>query len=97
MLFVGDDCAKDHHDVVLVDENGKRLAYRRLPAFGSPGAALLERPEPGLDEGLRLWVALAATTVGDAARGEVFAELAAMNCEPLSLPRASRRGGTARS
>jgi transposase len=31
MLFVGDDWAKDHHDVVLVDEKGKRLAYRRFP------------------------------------------------------------------
>jgi transposase len=31
MLFVGDDWAKDHHDVVLVDEDGKRLAYRRFP------------------------------------------------------------------
>ncbi len=31
MLFVGDDWAKDHHDVVLVDEKGKRLAYKRFP------------------------------------------------------------------
>jgi hypothetical protein len=31
MLFVGDDWAKDHHDVELVDEQGKRLAYRRFP------------------------------------------------------------------
>jgi hypothetical protein len=31
MLFVGDDWARDHHDVELVDEDGKRLAYKRLP------------------------------------------------------------------
>jgi hypothetical protein len=31
MLFVGDDWAKDHHDVELVDEQGKRWAYRRFP------------------------------------------------------------------
>jgi hypothetical protein len=27
MLFDGDDWARDHHDVELVDEDGKRLAY----------------------------------------------------------------------
>lgn len=31
MLFVGDDWAEDHHDVELVDEDGKVLARRRLP------------------------------------------------------------------
>ena len=31
MLFVGDDWAEDHHDVEIVDENGKVLTRRRLP------------------------------------------------------------------
>ena len=31
MLFVGDDWARDHHDVELVDEHGKKLAAKRLP------------------------------------------------------------------
>ena len=31
MLFVGDDWAKDHHDVEIVDELGRRLVRVRLP------------------------------------------------------------------
>jgi transposase len=31
VLFVGDDWAEDHHDVEIVDEQGRRLARRRLP------------------------------------------------------------------
>ena len=31
MLFVGDDWAEDHHDIEIVDEDGRRLARRRLP------------------------------------------------------------------
>ena len=31
MVFVGDDWAEDHHDVELVDEQGRRLARARLP------------------------------------------------------------------
>ena len=31
MLFVGDDWARDHHDVELLDEHGKKLAAKRLP------------------------------------------------------------------
>jgi transposase len=30
MLFVGDDWAEDHHDVEIVNEQGRRLARRRL-------------------------------------------------------------------
>ncbi len=36
MVFVGDDWAEDHHDIHVMDENGKRLATRRLPE-GLPG------------------------------------------------------------
>jgi len=31
MLFVGDDWAEDHHDIEIVNEQGRRLAQRRLP------------------------------------------------------------------
>jgi hypothetical protein len=31
MIFVGDDRAEDHHDVYAMDEDGERLAARRLP------------------------------------------------------------------
>lgn len=31
MLFIGDDWAEDHHDVELVDDEGRRLARARLP------------------------------------------------------------------
>lgn len=31
MLFVGDDWAEDHHDVEIVDDQGRILARRRLP------------------------------------------------------------------
>ena len=31
MLFAGDDWAEDHHDIEIVDEDGRRLARRRLP------------------------------------------------------------------
>ena len=43
--------------------------------FGAPGAAFLELAEPGLDERLGLGVAVAAAAVGDAAGGEVSAEV----------------------
>ena len=31
MLFIGDDWAEDHHDIELVDDEGRVLARRRLP------------------------------------------------------------------
>jgi transposase len=31
VLFVGDDWAEAHHDIEIVDEDGRRLARRRLP------------------------------------------------------------------
>ena len=36
MIFVGDDWAEDHHDIHVMDDNGKRLASRRL-SEGLPG------------------------------------------------------------
>ncbi|MBM7784680.1 IS110 family transposase [Tenggerimyces flavus] len=40
MIFVGDDWAEDHHDIHVMDENGERLASRRLPE-GLPGIRAL--------------------------------------------------------
>ena len=40
MIFVGDDWAEGHHDVEIVDEQGQRLARRRLPE-GVEGVAEL--------------------------------------------------------
>src|SRR3954464_5329215 len=40
VLFIGNDWAEAHHDVELVDEDGRRLARRRLPE-GVDGLAAL--------------------------------------------------------
>ena len=40
VLFLGDDWAEAHHDIELVDEDGRRLARRRLPE-GVEGLAAL--------------------------------------------------------
>jgi transposase len=40
VLFVGDDWAEAHHDIELVDDDGRRLARRRLPE-GIDGLAAL--------------------------------------------------------
>src|SRR3954471_1562892 len=40
VLFIGDDWAEAHHDIELVDEDGRRLARRRLPE-GVEGLAVL--------------------------------------------------------
>jgi len=39
-LFVGDDWAEDHHDVELMNEQGRVLARKRLPE-GAAGMARL--------------------------------------------------------
>ena len=40
MLFIGNDWAEAHHDIELVDDDGRRLARRRLPD-GIEGLAAL--------------------------------------------------------
>jgi transposase len=40
VLFVGDDWAEDHHDIEIVDEQGRRLVRRRLEE-GAAGIATL--------------------------------------------------------
>jgi hypothetical protein len=40
VLFIGNDWAEAHHDFDIVDEDGRRLARRRLPE-GVDGLAAL--------------------------------------------------------
>jgi hypothetical protein len=40
VLFIGDDWAEAHHDIEIVDTEGRRLARRRLPE-GVDGLAAL--------------------------------------------------------
>ena len=40
MLFIGDDWAEAHHDIEILDEDGRRLARRRIPE-GVEGLAAL--------------------------------------------------------
>ena len=46
MIFVGNDWAEDHHDVYLMDEDGARLGYGRLPE-GIEGVARLHEMVAG--------------------------------------------------
>jgi len=55
VIFVGDDWAEGHHDVEIVDEQGRRRARRRLPE-GVEGVAELH--------------ALVADCLGDRAEGD---------------------------
>jgi Transposase/Transposase IS116/IS110/IS902 family len=71
-IFVGDDWAEDHHDVHLMDGDGRKLAARRLPeglegirAFHELVAAYIDDPSEvivGIETDRGLWVtALVAT------------------------------------
>ena len=66
MIFVGDDWAEDHHDIHVMDDNGTRLASRRLPE-GLPGIRAFHdivashAPDPaqvviGIETDRGLWV-----------------------------------------
>jgi hypothetical protein len=67
VIFVGDDWAEAHHDVCVLDEQGERLAKRRLPeglaGIGQLHALLAEHAsEPdevviGIETDRGLWVA----------------------------------------
>jgi hypothetical protein len=84
--------------LVGVDVCGDLLSrlVQRLP-LRSPGQAFLELSEPGLDEGLGLWIAVAAPSVGDPAGRQVAAEVAGGELAALSVPSVSRPGWTPRS
>jgi transposase len=65
-IFVGDDWAQDHHDIHLMDTDGARLAWRRLPeglagirGFHELVAAHAEEPGQvviGIETDRGLWV-----------------------------------------
>ncbi|WP_141824838.1 IS110 family transposase [Humibacillus xanthopallidus] len=67
MIFVGNDWAEDHHDVLVMNEAGKKLAARRLPegvagvsAFHALLAEHAEDPREvmvGIETDHGLWVA----------------------------------------
>jgi hypothetical protein len=66
MIFVGDDWAEAHHDVVVLDAQGRRLARRRLPegaaGIGQLHALVAEHAEDpaevvvGIETDRGLWV-----------------------------------------
>jgi hypothetical protein len=66
VIFVGDDWAEDHHDVHVMDEAGKQLAWRRLPegltgirALHELVATYAEEPDQvviGIETDRGLWV-----------------------------------------
>ena len=51
MLFVGDDWAEDHHDVEILDSDGKRLGRARLPEGMAGMTRLHEMIAEHLDDG----------------------------------------------
>ena len=67
MIFVGDDWAEEHHDVVVLDEAGATLAYRPLPegvaGVGRLHALVAEHAQDpaqvavGIETDRGLWVA----------------------------------------
>jgi transposase len=67
VIFVGDDWAEAHHDIVVLDETGTRLARRRLPeglaGIGQLHALLAEHASDpsevvvGIETDRGLWVA----------------------------------------
>ena len=51
VLFIGDDWAEDHHDVEILDSNGKRLGRARLPEGMAGMTRLHEMIAEQLDDG----------------------------------------------
>jgi len=105
MLFVGDDWAEDHHDIEIVNEQGRRLAWRRLPE-GLDGVSRLHAliasvmPEewaelPASDAAARVKVGI------ETERGPWVASLMAAGYEvfainPMSTARYRERHSTSR-
>jgi transposase len=101
MLFVGDDWAEDHHDVELVDDEGRLLARRRLPE-GIEGIASLHAlvAEQMPEEWADLEAAQGLVKVGiETDRGPWVAALVAAGYEvypinPMSVARYRERHST---
>lgn len=103
MLFVGDDWAEDHHDIEIVDENGKVLARRRLPE-GLEGVTRLhslvaaQMPDGWVDRDPAEAAALVKVGI-ETDRGSWVAALVAAGYEvfainPLSVARYRERHST---
>lgn len=103
MLFVGDDWAEDHHDVEIVDDQGRRLAKRRL-AEGLDGVtrlhALIAEAMPAEWADLDPAEATSRVKIGiETERGPWVASLVAAGYEvfalnPLSVARYRQRHST---
>ncbi len=106
MLFVGDDWAEDHHDIEVVDEQGRRLARRRLPE-GLDGVtrlhALIAGVMPSEWADLPASDAAARVKIGiETDRGPWVASLVAAGYEvfainPMSTARYRERHSTSRA
>jgi transposase len=103
MLFIGDDWAEDHHDIEIVNENGRRLAARRLPE-GIEGVsrlhALISAAMPDQWAELEPGEAAARVKIGiETERGPWVAALVAAGYEvfainPMSTARYRERHST---
>jgi transposase len=103
MLFIGDDWAEDHHDIEIVNENGRRLAARRLPE-GIEGVsrlhALISAAMPDQWADLEPGEAAARVKIGiETERGPWVAALVAAGYEvfainPMSTARYRERHST---
>jgi len=106
MLFVGDDWAEDHHDIKIVNEEGRRLARRRLPE-GLDGVtrlhALIASVMPEQWPDLPAGEAVARVKVGiETERGPWVTSLVAAGYEvfainPMSTPRYRERHSTSKA
>jgi transposase len=103
MLFIGDDWAEDHHDIEIVDGQGRRLARRRLPE-GLDGVsrlhALIASVMPAEWKDLAPADAAARVKIGiETDRGPWVVSLVAAGYEvfainPMSTARYRQRHGT---
>ena len=103
MLFVGDDWAEGHHDIEIVDDEGKMLARKRLPE-GLQGVTRLhsliaaQMPDDWVDRDPAEAAALVKVGV-ETDRGSWVASLVAAGYEvfavnPLSVARYRERHST---
>jgi transposase len=103
MLFLGDDWAEDHHDIEIIDDDGKVLVRRRLPE-GIEGVTRLhslvasQMPDDWVDRDPEEAAALVKVGI-ETDRGSWVAALVAAGYEvyainPLSVARYRERHST---
>ncbi len=103
MLFVGDDWAEGHHDIEIVDDDGKVLVRKRLPE-GLEGVTRLhslvaaQMPEDWVDRDPTVAAALVKVGI-ETDRGSCVAALVAAGYEvfainPMSVARYRERHST---